>query len=74
MSFSFDRVTTGTYNFLSVILNSNSAGETIAGLFKININSISQVISGIFKLLQKLIKYFSGITTSVSFLPILFAS
>ena len=32
MSFSFDKVTTGKYNFVSVILNSNSAGATIAGL------------------------------------------
>ena len=31
VSFSFDKVTTGTYNFVSVILNSNPVGATIAG-------------------------------------------
>ena len=32
MSFLFDKVTTGTYNFVSIILNSNPVGATIAGL------------------------------------------
>ena len=75
---------------MSVISNVISAGGTIAGLLpcafllvisaktqfldQVKINSTSQLISGIFKLLQKLLKYFSGITTSVSFLPTLFAS
>ena len=75
---------------MSVILNSNPVGAAIAGLSpsgslsvlstkakffdQVKINSTSQLISGIFKLLQKLLKYFSGITTSVSFLPTLFAS
>ena len=31
VSFSFDKVTTATYNFVSVILNSNLVGATIAG-------------------------------------------
>ena len=31
MSFSFDKVTTGTYNFVSVIWNSNPVGATTAG-------------------------------------------
>ena len=90
MSFSFHKVTTGTYNFVSVILNSNLVGATIAGLLPsaslvchINqktildqgkINSTSQLISRIFKLFQKLLKCFSGIRTYVSFLPILFTS
>ena len=72
------------------MLNSNSAGGTIAGLLpctfrlvistktqfldQIKINSISQLIIGIFKLLRKSPKYFRGITTSVSFLSTLFAS
>ena len=77
---------------MSVILNSNAVGATIAGgsllfpaslsvisakaqfLDQVKINSTSQLISGIFKLLQKLPKCFSGITTSVSFLPTLFSS
>ena len=81
MSFSFDKVTTGTYNFVPVILNSNLVGATIAGLLpctsltvilaktqfldQVKINSTSQLISGIFKPFQKLLKCFSGITTSV---------
>ena len=32
MSFSFDKVTIGTYNFVSVILNVAPDGATIAGL------------------------------------------
>ena len=77
MSFSFDKVTTGTYNFVSVILNFAPDGATIAGLAaaftvisaktqfldQVKINSTSQLINGIFKLLQKLLKYFSRITT-----------
>ena len=88
MSFSFDKVTTGTYNLVSVISKVNSVGATIAGLEpgfsvistktqffdQVKINSTSQLISGIFKRLRKLLKYFSGITTSVSFLSILVAS
>ena len=73
---------------MSVISNFNSVGATIAGLasaFTIisakiqffdqaKVNSTSQLISGIFKLLQKLLKRFSGIATSVSLLPTLFSS
>ena len=74
MSFSFDKVTTGTYNFVSVILNSNPVGATISGsspsasffchinqstfFEQVKINSTSQLIIGIFKLLQNLLKYF----------------
>ena len=32
MPFSFDKVTTGTYNFVSVVLNVVPDGATIAGL------------------------------------------
>ena len=89
-TFSFDKLRTGTYNFVSAILNSNPVGATIAGLLpcaslsvvsaktqfldQVKINSTSQLTTGIFKLSQKLLKYFSGITPSVSFLPTLFAS
>ena len=74
MSFSYDKVTTGTYNFVSVILNSSPVGATIAGsspsasfsvistkaqfFDQVKINSTSQLIIGIFKLLQNLLKYF----------------
>ena len=76
MSISFDKVTTGTYNFVSIILNFAPDGATIAGsasasavistkaqfLDQVKINSTSQLISGTFRLLQKLLKYFRGIT------------
>ena len=83
MSFSFDKVTIGTYNSVSVVLNSSPVGATIAGLSpsaslsvtsgktkffgQVKINFTSQLISGIFKFFQKLLKCFSGITTSASF-------
>ena len=79
MSFSFDKVTTGTYNFVSAILNVAPDGAAIAGLLpsaslvvisaetqfldQFKINSVSQLINGIFKAPQKLLKCFSGITT-----------
>ena len=77
MSFSFDKVTTRTYNFVSVILNFAPDGATIAGLTpafivisaktqfldQVKINSTSQLINGLFKLLQKLLNCFSGTTT-----------
>ena len=77
VSFSFDKVTTGIYNFVSVILNIAPDGAAIAGstsassvistktkfLDQVKINSSSQLINGIFKTLQKLLKCFSGITT-----------
>ena len=79
MSFSFDKITTGTYNFVSVILKVAPDGATIAGLLpyaslvvistkiqffdQVKINYTSQLINGISKLLQKLLKCFSGITT-----------
>ena len=62
MAFPFDKVTTGTYYFVSVISNFNSVGATIAGLAftvisaktqffnQVKINSTSQLISGISKL------------------------
>ena len=83
-------IITGRYNFLSVTLNSNPVGAIIAGLLfcasltvtsaktqfldQVKINFTSKLISGIFNLFQKLLECFSGITTSVSFLPTLFAS
>ena len=77
VSFSFDKVTTGRYNFVSVILNFAPDGATIAGsaaavtdisakiqfLDQVKINSTSQLISGTFNLLQKLLKYFRRIAS-----------
>ena len=79
MSFSFDKVATGTYNFVSFILNAVPDRATTAGLpscaaltvrsaktqffDQVKINSSLQLINGIFKTLQKLLKCFSGITT-----------
>ena len=82
MSCYFGKVTTGTYNFVSVILRFAPDGTTTAGLppcaFRVVIlaktqffeqvknNSTSQLINGIFKLLQNLLKCFSG-TTNFAF-------
>ena len=82
MSFSFDKVTTGTNNFVSFIWNSNPAGGLFATVIsaktqfldQLKINSTSQLINGISKFLKKLLKCFNGITIWVSFLPTLFAS
>ena len=70
VSFSFDKVTSGTYNFVSVTWNNAPDGVKFAVisakpqfLDKVKINSTSQLINGISKLLQKLLKCFSGITT-----------
>ena len=65
--------------FVYVILNSNPVGAIMTGLSpsasltvisvkiefldQVKINSTSQLISGTFKLLQKLLKYFRGITS-----------
>ena len=78
MSFSFDKLTTGTYNLVSGILNIAPDGATKTGLLPsaslvvismktqfldhVKINSTSQCTNGIFKALQKLLKCFSGIT------------
>ena len=75
MSFSFDKVTTGTFKFVSVILNVAPDRATIAVpsaypvvisaktqfLDQVKINSSSQLINSIFKALQNLLKCFSGI-------------
>ena len=80
MSFSFDKVTTGTYKFVSVILNVAPDGAIIGGLRTaftdisakaqffdhVKFNSTSQLINGISKLLQKLLKSFNGTTTFTS--------
>ena len=75
---------------MCLISNSNPVDATIAGLSpyaslvvtltkthffdQVKNNSTSQLINGIFRTLQKLLKCFSEITTSVSFLPTSFAS
>ena len=83
MLFSFDKVTTGKDIFVFFIWNSNPVAATIAGLLssaslvaiwaktqfldQFKINSTSQLINDIFRDLQKILKYFSGMTISVSF-------
>ena len=92
LPFSVGKVTTVTFNFMTVICNSNPVGAIIAGgslllpaaltvvsakaqfLDQVKINSISQLINGISKFIQKLIKCFSGITTSALFIPTLSTS
>ena len=77
-------MTTGTYSFASVILNADSVDGLFVGVIsakaqfldQVKTNSISQLINSINdgKVNRKLLKCFSGIATSVSFLPTLFAS
>ena len=89
LSFSFDKVTTGTYNFTSVILNVPFVGEVSLFVFVITLLSkleITQFQTKLksktlhnqstvyFKVLQKLLKYFNGTAISTSFLTDLFAS
>ena len=80
LSFSADKVTTGTYNLQSVISNFASVGELIAAaggplkalpssahsLHQDKINVISQLTNGVSKLLQKLPKYFNGMAIVTS--------
>ena len=71
--FFFDKVTTGTYNFVPVIWHSNPVGVVIAGiiltktkfLYQVKINSFSQLMNGTFRVLEKLLKCFNGTTISV---------
>ena len=65
LSFSADKVTTGTYNFVSAIVNVAFVGAAIAGLYpyasvvktqfldQVKIIFISKFTSGIFEFLQK---------------------
>ena len=64
-----DKVTTGTYNFVSVIANFPSPVELVItqSLDHVNTRLTSQLINGISSVLQKLLKYFSGTITSTFF-------
>ena len=64
-----DKVTTGTYNFVSVIANFPSPIELVITqpLDHFDIRLTSQLINGISSVLQKLLKYFSGTIISTSF-------
>ena len=80
LSFSADKVTTGTYNLQSVISNFALVAEIIAAaggplkalptsthfLCQDKINVISQLIHGISKLLQKVPKYLNGMAIVTS--------
>ena len=80
LSFSVDKVITGTYNFVSVIWNLEDVGEISLRAFvivlmlvitqildQVKTNSISQLINGISKVLQKLLNYFNGTAISTFF-------
>ena len=62
-------MTTGTYNFVSVIANFLSPLELVItqSLDHVNIRLTSQLINGISSVLQKLLKYFNGTIISTSF-------
>ena len=62
---SFDKVTTGTYNFVSLIINTASPApvDNTHSFFYVKFNLILQLIKGISNDLKKLLKYFNGTTT-----------
>ena len=64
-----DKVTTGTYIFVSVILNfvSPVAEEITQVGDHVKIRLTSQLINGIPRVLQKLLKSFNGTIVSASF-------
>ena len=65
-----DKVTTGTYSFVSVIANFPSPEELVIAqsLDQIKRRLSLQLINGISRVLQKLLKYFNGTIFSKSFL------
>ena len=80
--FSVDKVTTETYNLVSVILNVAFIGAAIAGLShsatlifisvktqfldQVKVKDTSQLINDISKVLQKLLRCFNGTENSTS--------
>ena len=66
---SVDKVTTGTYKFVSVILNFPLPVELVKAQLgdHVKIKLTSQLIYGISRVLQKLLKYFNGTIISTSF-------
>ena len=64
--FSVNKVTTATYNVVSVVWNVAFVGEVS---LQDKIKDTSQLINEISKVLQKLLRYFNGTTISTSFLP-----
>ena len=69
MSFSIDKVTIEILiQLVDYLLLSYQLGRNFD---QVRIISTSQLINGISKFLEQLLKYFSGITISVSFLPTL---
>ena len=63
VSFSFDKMTTEKYSFVSIVLNSNPVGGLFAAVISAKtqfvgqskINSNSQLINGLFNPLQQLL-------------------
>ena len=66
LPFSVNKVTTATYNFVSVFWNVAFVGEVS---LQVKIKDTSQLINEISKVLQKLLRYFNGTAISNSFLP-----
>ena len=65
-----DKVTTGTYGFVSVIWNSPSPVELVItqSLDHVVSRLISQLTNGISRVLQKVLKYFNGTIVSKFFI------
>ena len=89
ISSSLDKVAPGMYNLQSFIASVVPGGALsllpppmslcsklviMQFLSHFNSKGISQLINGIFSVLQKLSKYFNGITNSTSCVPFLFTS
>ena len=70
---SVDKVTTGTWSFVSVIANFAAwfaaALDVTQFADQVRMRLISQLINGISRVLQKLLKYFSGISILIFFVP-----
>ena len=67
-------MTTGTYNFVSLIINTAlpSSVDNTHSFFHVNL--ILQLVKGISSDLKKLLKYFNGTTTFTLLLAILLAT
>ena len=73
---SFDKVITGTYIFVSLIINTAlpASVDNTHSFLHVKFNLILQLIKGISNDLKKLLKYFNGMTTFALLFAILSAT
>ena len=86
LSFSADKVTTGTYNiqprilkitFVGLLISStagSASGSSSQFLDQVEVKDTSHLINGISNVLQKFLKYFNGTTILTSFFSTLLPS